>query len=103
MWLFSLGENFAKMLARHITLGNFHEITPISFIKAYGFYFHVRVIFAKKTKALLEEIVDFVCFPCVAAAILGEIADNAINGSLLDTLVPKLEEIDDELVFKLSV
>ena len=30
----------------------------------------------------LEEIVDFVCFPCVAAAILGKIADNVINGSL---------------------
>ena len=31
--------------------GNFHDTTPVSFIKAYGFYFHVGVIFAKKTKA----------------------------------------------------
>ena len=30
--------------------GNFHDTTPISFIKAYGFYFCVGVIFAKKTK-----------------------------------------------------
>ena len=34
MWLFSLGENFAKMLGRHFMLGggggvNFHDITPI--------------------------------------------------------------------------
>ena len=31
--------------------GNFHDTTHISFIKAYGFYFRVGVIFAKKTKA----------------------------------------------------
>ena len=31
--------------------GNFHDTTPISFIKAFGFYFRVGVIFAKKTKA----------------------------------------------------
>ena len=31
--------------------GNFHDSTPISFIKAYGFYFRVGVIFAKKPKA----------------------------------------------------
>ena len=31
--------------------GNFHDTTPISFIKVYGFYFRVGVIFAKKTKA----------------------------------------------------
>ena len=31
--------------------GNFHETTPVSFINAYGFYFCVGVIFAKKTKA----------------------------------------------------
>ena len=30
--------------------GNFHDIAYISFIKAYGFYFRVGVIFAKKTK-----------------------------------------------------
>ena len=30
--------------------GNFHDTTHISFIKAYGFYFRVGVIFAKKTK-----------------------------------------------------
>ena len=31
--------------------GNFQDTTPISFIKAYGFYFYMGVIFAKKTKA----------------------------------------------------
>ena len=31
--------------------GNFRDTTHISFIKAYGFYFRVGVIFAKKTKA----------------------------------------------------
>ena len=44
----------------------------------------------------LEEIVDFVRFLCVgtvASAILGEIADNVINGSLLDTLVQKLKKL----------
>ena len=41
----------------------------------------------------LVEIVDFVRFPCHAAAIWGKIADNVINGSLLDTLVPKLKKL----------
>ena len=31
--------------------GNFHDTTPISFIKEYVFYFDVGVIFPKKTKA----------------------------------------------------
>ena len=31
--------------------GNFHDSTHISFIKTYGFYFRVGVIFAKKTKS----------------------------------------------------
>ena len=36
--------------------GNFHETTPISFINAYGCYFRVGVIFAKKnTKARKRE------------------------------------------------
>ena len=30
--------------------GYFHDATPISLIKAYGFHFRVGVIFAKKTK-----------------------------------------------------
>ena len=30
---------------------NFHDTTPVSFIKAYVFYFCVGVIFAMKTKA----------------------------------------------------
>ena len=30
---------------------NFHDTTPIPFIKTYGFYFRVGVIFMKKTKA----------------------------------------------------
>ena len=31
--------------------GNFHDASPISFIKAYEFYFCVGVIFVKKIKA----------------------------------------------------
>ena len=31
--------------------GIFHDTNPISFIKVYGFYFRVGVIFAKKAKA----------------------------------------------------
>ena len=31
--------------------GNFHDTTPFSFIKSYGYYFRVGVIFTKKTKA----------------------------------------------------
>ena len=46
MWLFSLGECWQDISRG----GNFHDPTPISFIKAYGFYFRVVVIFAKKTK-----------------------------------------------------
>ena len=30
---------------------NFYDSTPISFINAYGFFFRVGVVFAKKTKA----------------------------------------------------
>ena len=41
-------ENVVKDISRG---GNFHDSTPICFIKAYGFYFRVGVIFAKKTKA----------------------------------------------------
>ena len=39
------------------------------------------------------EIVDFVRFPRVAAEIWGEIANNAIDGNLLDTLVPKWKKL----------
>ena len=45
------GGNFREMWARHFTWVLFHDTTPIFFIKAYGFYFWVGVIFAKKTKA----------------------------------------------------
>ena len=38
------------MLTRHFTLGDFHDNTTFSFIKAYVFYFRVGVIFAKKAK-----------------------------------------------------
>ena len=40
----------------------------------------------------MEEIVDFVRFPCVAAPIWGKIAVNVKTGSLLDTLVLKLKK-----------
>ena len=40
------------MLARHFTRqgGNFHDTTPISFIKAYGFYFREEDNSAKNDK-----------------------------------------------------
>ena len=40
-----------------------------------------------------KKIVVFVRFTCVAVEILGEIPDNAMNGSFLDTLVPKLKKL----------
>ena len=44
------------MLAQDISRGgNFLDTTPISFIKVYGLYFRVGVIFAKKTKAQKRE------------------------------------------------
>ena len=48
---FCWGKISRKILARHFTWGNFHNTTPISFIKAYGINFCVGVIFSKKTKA----------------------------------------------------
>ena len=51
-------------------------------------FFNVQV-----NSADVEEIVDSVRFPCVAVAIRNEIADNLINRSLLDTLVPKLKKL----------
>ena len=46
------GRKFRENVGKTFHVGgNFHNTTPISFIKAYGFYFHVGVIFAKKTKA----------------------------------------------------
>ena len=47
MWLFSLGDDFAKMLAGPFTWGSFLGITPISLIESYSFNFRVGVIFAK--------------------------------------------------------
>ena len=45
------GGKFSEKCRQDISRGgNFHD-TTISFIKAYRFYFHVGVIFAKKTKA----------------------------------------------------
>ena len=49
----SLRENFAKTLALSLDIshgGNFNDTYPNSFKMAYGFYFCVGVIFAKKTK-----------------------------------------------------
>ena len=45
MWLFSLGRKCWQDLSRG---GNFHDTTPISLIKSYGFYFLAREIFARK-------------------------------------------------------
>ena len=51
----------------------------------------------------LEEIVDFVHFPCVAAAIWegvgGGFADNAINGSLLDTETLRMVLVHIDVTF----
>ena len=44
-----LGRKFYENVGK--SGGNFHDTTPISLIKACGFYFRVGVIFAKKTKA----------------------------------------------------
>ena len=41
----------------------------------------------------LEEIIDFARFPCVAAAVWGKIANNVLNGSLLDTLIPQVKKL----------
>ena len=55
--------------------GNFHDTTPISYIKAYTFYFYVGVIFAKKiTKArkkwkLLLRKNFHVCSTCTCMSI----------------------------------
>ena len=46
MWLFS--QKYWQDISRG---GIFHDTTPISFIKVYGLYFRVGVIFAKKTNA----------------------------------------------------
>ena len=35
--------------------GNFHDITHISLIKSYGFYFHMGEIFAKNAISLKRE------------------------------------------------
>ena len=40
-----ISREFLQDLSRG---GNFHDISPISFIKSYGFYFPVGEIFAKK-------------------------------------------------------
>ena len=46
------GGGISRICLKDISLGgNFHDCTPISFLKAYGFYFRVGVIFAKKTKS----------------------------------------------------
>ena len=46
------GGKFRKNVGKTFHVGgNFHDTTPISFIKAYGFYFGEGVIFANKTKA----------------------------------------------------
>ena len=43
-----LGENFAKMLSRRFTWGNFHDTSQISLIKSYGVYLCVGEIFVKR-------------------------------------------------------
>ena len=48
---FCWGKISRKCWQDHISRGgNFHDTTPISFIKAYGFYFRVENFFAKQTK-----------------------------------------------------
>ena len=43
------GGKFCKNVGKSFHVGA-HDTTPVSYIKAYRFYFHVWVIFAKKTK-----------------------------------------------------
>ena len=45
------GGKFRKNVGKTFHMGNFHDTTPIFFINVYGFYYHVEVIFTKKTKA----------------------------------------------------
>ena len=51
MVIFAGGKFHEKCWQDISRRGNFHDTTPISFIKVYGFYFRVGVIFAKKTEA----------------------------------------------------
>ena len=58
-------ENVGKTFSRG---GNFHETTTISFIKAYGLYFCMGVIFANKTE--VQKITPTRKFPCLQYWIL---------------------------------
>ena len=51
-WFFFAGGKFRENVGKtfHGGGGDFHDTTPIFFIKVYGFYFRVGVIFAKKAK-----------------------------------------------------
>ena len=68
------GGKFRKNVGKKFHLGgNFYDTTPISFIKAYGYYLRVGIIFAKKTKAhktrkltLRENFYDYSTFFSVA-------------------------------------
>ena len=85
-------------LRHYVRLANHRGATSVRrhSLKSFGIslvdFLSSKVIHAGQLCGL-EEIVDFVRFPCVAAAILGKIVDNVINGSLLDTLVPKLKKL----------
>ena len=48
---FSWGKISRKCWQDISRRGNFHDITPVSFLQAYGFNFRMGVNFAKKTKA----------------------------------------------------
>ena len=46
------GGNFRENFGKAFNVGgNFHDTSPISFIRAYGFYLCVGVIFTKNTTA----------------------------------------------------
>ena len=53
---FRWGEISWKCWQDITRVGYFHDSAPISFIKAYGFYFRVGVIFAKKTEAQKKQL-----------------------------------------------
>ena len=94
-------DSFAKTLERFLTA---FKSSPSEFHKkCFCAIFFLATLQAKVRSNLQHwsncecgKIVDFGRFLCEAAAILGNMTDNAINGSLLDTLVPKLKKKDKE-------
>ena len=82
-----VGDLWTQALRKYVRLANHHGATSVRrhSLTSFGIslvdFLSSKVIHAGQLCGL-EEIVDFVRSPCVAAAILEKIADNVINGSL---------------------